>query len=58
MKPLKRSVINLILYFMTYAIVTLFLTHSFDLKTLLIMAVIYFIFNYVIYSILDKVSKT
>lgn len=58
MKPLKRSVINLILYFVAYIIVTVFVTHAFDLKTLLILAIIYFVLNYVIYSVLDKVSKT
>lgn len=58
MTPLKRSVINLILYFVAYIIVAVFVTHSFDLKTLLILAVIYFALNYVLYSVLDKVSKT
>lgn len=58
MTPLKRSVINLILYFVAYIIVTVFVPHSFDLKTLLILAVIYFALNYVLYSVLDKVSKT
>lgn len=58
MTPLKRSVINLILYFVAYIIVTVFVTHSCDLKTLLILAVIYFALNYVLYSVLDKVSKT
>lgn len=58
MTPLKRSVINLILYFVAYFIVTVFVTHSFDLKILLILAAIYFALNYVLFSVLDKVSKT
>lgn len=54
MKPLKRTVINFII---TYVGVTYAMKHSIEGKTLVILSVFYFIINYVIYTILDKVSK-
>ena len=56
LKPLKRTIINLIIFVIAYAGVMLVLTHHIDVQTLLILAVVYFVLNYVIYSILDKVS--
>ena len=54
MKPLKRTVINFII---TYVGVTYAMKQSIEGKTLVILSVFYFIINYVIYTILDKVSK-
>ena len=57
MKPLKRTVINFIIFFITYVGVTYAMKHFIEGKTLVILSVFYFIINYVIYTILDKVSK-
>lgn len=57
MKPLKRTLINYIIFIIAYAGVTYAMTRALDIATFIIISVVYLVVNYVIYSILDKVSK-
>lgn len=57
MKPLKRTIINSIIFFAAYAGVTFALEHTLGVKSLVILFGVYFVLNLVIYTVLDKVSK-
>ena len=57
MKPWKRAVLNGVLYILVYLGVLLVTGHSVDWKLLAILAAVYFVLNFVLYSILDRVSK-
>lgn len=57
MKPLKRAVINSVLFIIVYVGVTFVLNHYVDIEQFVIISIIYFVLNYIVYSILEKVSK-
>lgn len=57
MKPLKRAVINSVLFIIVYVGVTFVLNHYVNIEQFVIISIIYFVLNYIVYSILEKVSK-
>lgn len=57
MKPWKRTLLNFIIFLVAYAGITFLLDHHIDWDILLIISVVYLVLNYVIYTVLDKVSK-
>lgn len=57
MTPLKRTIINTILFVIVYAGVTFLMKQMLDWKTGIILLIVYFVINYVVFKILDKVSK-
>lgn len=57
MKPLKRTVINTVLFLAAYVGVGFAMSHTVEWKELLILLIVYIVLNYAIYTILDKVSE-
>ncbi|GLG03410.1 hypothetical protein Selli1_05840 [Sellimonas catena] len=58
MKPIKQTLISFIVFLISYAAMTLILTHSIDIKILAVLSIFYLILNLIIYTVLDKVSKS
>lgn len=56
MSPIKRSVINTIVYMIAYIGVNFVMKRDIDIMMILILAIVCFLLNYIIYSILEKVS--
>lgn len=57
MKPLKRVVINTIIYLVVYLGVTAAMKHEIDWGILIVSTGVYFAVGLVVFTILDKVSK-
>lgn len=57
MTPLKRTIINGVLFLAVYVIVTYIMEHYIDFKILAVLSIVYLVLNYIIYAVLDKVSK-
>ena len=55
--PLKRTIINTILFAVVYGGVTFLIKKVLDWKTGIILLIVYFVLNYVVLKILDKASK-
>lgn len=58
MKPIKQTLISFIVFLISYAAMPLILTHSIDIKILAVLSIFYLILNLIIYTVLDKVSKS
>ncbi len=57
MSVIKRTLLNTILYSLTYIIVTFLMKHTIDVMLLLALTVVCFLLNYILYSVIDKAAN-
>ncbi len=57
MSPIKRTIINTIVYIIAYVGVTFAIKREIDVMILAILAIVCFLLNYIIYLILEKISN-
>ena len=53
MSVIKRTLLNTILYSLTYLVVTFLMKHNIDIMLLLALTVVCFLLNYILYSVID-----
>lgn len=58
MSVIKRTLLNTILYSLTYLVVTFLMKHNIDIMLLLALTIVCFLLNYILYSVIDKASNS
>ena len=58
MSAIKRTLLNTILYSLTYLVVTFLMKHNIDIMLLLALTVVCFLLNYILYSVIDKTANS
>ena len=58
MSVIKRTLLNTILYSLTYLVVTFLMKHNIDIMLLLALTVVGFLLNYILYSVIDKAANS
>jgi hypothetical protein len=58
MSAIKRTLLNTILYSLTYLVVTFLMKHNIDIMLLLALTVVCFLLNYILYSVIDKAANS
>ena len=58
MSVIKRTLLNTILYSLTYLVVTFLMKHNINIMLLLALTVVCFLLNYILYSVIDKAANS
>ena len=58
MSVIIRTLLNTILYSLTYLVVTFLMKHNIDIMLLLALTVVCFLLNYILYSVIDKAANS
>ena len=58
MSAIKRTLLNTILYSLTYLVVTFLMKHNIDIMLLLALTIVCFLLNYILYSVIDKAANS
>lgn len=58
MSVIKRTLLNTILYSLTYLVVTFLMKHNIDIMLFLALTVVCFLLNYILYSVIDKAANS